>query len=68
MSSEYEVFEVAVSEELPPPLPRTEHSGSDRTQARDLFERLATLPSDDPERARRFWAGLLGSSLEVPAK
>jgi RNA polymerase sigma-B factor len=51
VSSEYEVFEVAVSEELPP-LPRTEHSASDRTQARDLFERLATLPPEDPERAR----------------
>jgi len=51
VSSEYEVFEVAVSEE-PLPLPRTEHSASDRTQARELFERLTTLPHDDPERAR----------------
>lgn len=61
MSSEYEVqvtdefeveVEVTVSEELPPPLPRSEHSSPDRTQARELFERLAVLPADDPERAR----------------
>ena len=55
VSSEYEVFEVAVSpvsEEPPPPLPRSEHSAPDRTRARELFERLATLPHDDPERAR----------------
>ena len=43
MSSEYEVFEVAVSpvSEEPPPPPRTDHSTPDRTQARELFERLA---------------------------
>jgi RNA polymerase sigma-B factor len=32
--------------------PRTEHSAPDRTQARELFERLATLPADDPERVK----------------
>ncbi len=26
---------------------------------------LLEFPADDPERARRFWSGLLGSSLEV---
>ena len=58
MSSEYEVqvtdgfeVEVTVSEE-PPPLPRSEHSSPDRTQARELFERLTVLPAGDPERAR----------------
>ena len=60
MSSEYEVqvteefeveVEVTVSEE-PLPLPRTDHSAPDRTQARELFERLSQLPRDDPERAR----------------
>jgi RNA polymerase sigma-B factor len=56
LSSEYEVqvtddFEVTVSEE-PLPLPRSEHSSPDRTQARELFERLAALPAGDPERAR----------------
>jgi RNA polymerase sigma-B factor len=47
-----EEFEVTVAEEIPPPLPRTEHSSPDRTQARALFERLATLPAGDPERTR----------------
>ena len=58
MSSEYEVqvtdefeVEVTVSEE-PPPQPRSEHSSPDRTQARELFERLTVLPAGDPERAR----------------
>ena len=56
MSSEFEVqvteeFEVTVSEE-PLPLPRNDHSAPDRTQARELFERLSQLPRDDPERAR----------------
>jgi RNA polymerase sigma-B factor len=58
LSSEYEVqvtdefeVEVTVSEE-PPPLPRSEHSSPDRTQARELFERLTVLPAGDPERAR----------------
>jgi len=56
VSSEYEVqvteeFEVTVGEE-PLPLPRTDHSAPDRTQARELFERLSQLPRDDPERAR----------------
>jgi RNA polymerase sigma-B factor len=58
LSSEYEVqvtdefeVEVTVSEEVPP-LPRSEHSSPDRTQARELFERLAVLPVGDPERAR----------------
>jgi RNA polymerase sigma-B factor len=62
LSSEYEVqvtdeFEVEVEVEVPvgeepPPLPRSEHASSDRTQARELFERLTVLPADDPERAR----------------
>jgi RNA polymerase sigma-B factor len=58
VSSEYEVqvtedfeVEVAVDEESLP-LPRTDHAAPDRTQARELFERLAQLPPDDPERAR----------------
>jgi RNA polymerase sigma-B factor len=58
VSSEYEVqvteefeVEVTVSEEVLPP-PRTDHSTPDRTQARELFERLATLPAGDPERVR----------------
>jgi RNA polymerase sigma-B factor len=62
VSSEYEVqvteefeveveVEVAISEQAQI-LPRTEHSAPDRTQARELFERLASLPADDPERAR----------------
>jgi RNA polymerase sigma-B factor len=58
LSSEYEVqvtdefeVEVTVSEE-PAPLPRSEHSSPDRTQARELFERLTTLPVGDPERTR----------------
>jgi len=56
VSSEYEVqvteeFEVTVGEE-PLPLPRTDHSAPDRTQARELFERLTHLPPGDPERAR----------------
>jgi RNA polymerase sigma-B factor len=56
VSSEYEVqvteeFEVTVGEE-PLPLPRTDHSAPDRTQARELFERLTQLPHGDPERAR----------------
>jgi RNA polymerase sigma-B factor len=61
LSSEYEVqvtdeFEVevevaTVTEETPPP-PRSEHSSSDRSQARELFERLTVLPAGDPERAR----------------
>jgi RNA polymerase sigma-B factor len=56
--SEYEVqvtdeFEVEVTViEEPAPLPRSEHSNPDRSQARELFERLATLPPGDPERAR----------------
>jgi RNA polymerase sigma-B factor len=56
VSSEYEVqvtddFEVTVGDDKSP-LPRTEHSAPDRTQARELFERLTQLPPDDPERAR----------------
>jgi RNA polymerase sigma-B factor len=39
------------SEDAAPP-PRTEHSTPDRTRARELFERLATLPADSPERAQ----------------
>jgi RNA polymerase sigma-B factor len=59
VSSDYEVqvteeeFEVPVEEdETPSPVARTDHSTPDRTQARELFERLATLPASDPERAR----------------
>ena len=57
MSSEYEVqvtdeFEVTVSEDVPPTPTRSEHSSPDRTQARELFERLSKLPADDPERAK----------------
>jgi RNA polymerase sigma-B factor len=58
LSSEYEVqvtdeFEVEVTaSEEPPPLPRSEHSSPDRSQARELFERLSVLPADNPERAR----------------
>jgi RNA polymerase sigma-B factor len=56
VSSEYEVqvteeFEVAIGDQAPL-IARAEHSAPDRTQARELFERLCTLPSDDPERAR----------------
>jgi RNA polymerase sigma-B factor len=56
VSGEYEVqvseeLEVVVSEE-PTPLPRTEHAAPDRTQARELFERLTQLPAGDPERTR----------------
>jgi len=29
---------------------------------------LVEFPADDPERARRFWAGLLGSELEPRAE
>jgi len=42
----------AAAAHAPVLLPRSEHSAPDRTQARELFERLATLPPDDPERAR----------------
>jgi RNA polymerase sigma-B factor len=38
------------AEETAPP--RAEHSTPDRTRARELFERLATLPPDSPERAQ----------------
>ncbi len=52
MTDEFEVeVQVTVSEEPPPP-PRSEHSSPDRTQARELFERLTVLPAGDPERAR----------------
>jgi RNA polymerase sigma-B factor len=58
VSSEYEVqvtdefeVEVAVSEQTLP-APRSERSSPDRSQARALFERLAVLPPDDPERVR----------------
>jgi RNA polymerase sigma-B factor len=50
VTDEFEV-EVTVSEEPPPPA-RSEHSSPDRTQARELFERLTVLPAGDPERAR----------------
>jgi len=50
VTDEFEV-EVTASEEPPPP-PRSEHSSPDRSQARELFERLSVLPADNPERAR----------------
>jgi RNA polymerase sigma-B factor len=50
VTEDFEV-EVAVDEESLP-LPRTDHAAPDRTQARELFEQLAQLPPDDPERAR----------------
>ena len=37
--------------ELPPP-PRLQHTVPDRGRARDLFERLCTLPEGDAERLR----------------
>ena len=54
MSSE---FEVQVTEDLevaqaPTETVRVEHGSPDRARARELFERLAELPADDPERAR----------------
>jgi len=56
VSSEYEVqvteeFEVAIGDQAPL-IARADHSAPDRTQARELFERLSSLPPDDPERAR----------------
>lgn len=41
-STEVDVIEVA----------RTDHPGTDRSQARELFQRLAELSEDDPERDR----------------
>ncbi|MGD0706231.1 MAG: RNA polymerase sigma factor SigF [Trebonia sp.] len=41
-----------MSEDVPPAPTRSEHSSPDRTQARELFERLSKLPADDPERAK----------------
>ena len=54
VSSEFEVqvteeFEVA---QATAETVRIEHSSPDRARARELFERLAELPPDDPERAR----------------
>jgi RNA polymerase sigma-B factor len=54
VSSEFEVqvteeFEVA---QATAETVRIEHSSPDRARARELFERLAVLPPDDPERAR----------------
>ena len=53
MSSEYEVqvteeFEVAVGERGSAARRAAEHSAPDRTQASELFERLASLPAGDP--------------------
>jgi len=50
-------FEVQVTEELEvvqatSETVRIEHGSPDRARARALFERLAVLPPDDPERAR----------------
>ena len=54
MSSEFEVqVTEEVEVEVEAPVLRTESSGSpDRARAREMFERLAVLPADDPERAR----------------
>jgi RNA polymerase sigma-B factor len=54
VSSEFEVqvteeFEVAQATDQ---TVRIEHGSPDRARARELFERLAVLPADDPERAR----------------
>jgi RNA polymerase sigma-B factor len=54
VSSEFEVqvteeFEVAQATDH---TVRIEHGSPDRARARELFERLAVLPADDPERAR----------------
>ena len=54
MSGEFEVqvteeFEVAQATDQ---TVRIEHGSPDRARARELFERLAVLPADDPERAR----------------
>jgi RNA polymerase sigma-B factor len=54
VSSEFEVqvteeFEVAQATDH---TVRIEHGPPDRARARELFERLAVLPADDPERAR----------------
>ena len=50
-------FEVQVTEELEvaqatSEAVRIEHGSPDRARAREMFERLAVLPADDPERAR----------------
>ena len=63
MSSEFEVqvteeFEVAQASEdfevaqATAETVRIEHGSPDRAPARELFQRLAELPADDPERAR----------------
>jgi RNA polymerase sigma-B factor len=54
VSSEFEVqvtedYEVA---QATTETVRIEHSSPDRARARELFERLAVLPPEDPERAR----------------
>jgi len=54
VSSEFEVqvtedYEVA---QATAETVRIEHSSPDRARARELFERLAVLPPEDPERAR----------------
>jgi RNA polymerase sigma-B factor len=38
--------------ELETPAPRAQHGPRERGHARDLFEQLSALPSDDPERLR----------------
>src|ERR1700722_11253550 len=50
-------FEVQVTEELEgvqaaSEAVRVAHGSPDRARAREMFERLAVLPADDPERAR----------------
>jgi predicted enzyme related to lactoylglutathione lyase len=37
------------------------------TRMRDARPSLVEFPADDPERARRFWGGLLGAELEPRA-
>jgi RNA polymerase sigma-B factor len=60
VSSEYEVqvteetvlAQAEVEIDIPVPVLRESGGSPDRARAREMFERLATLPADDPERAR----------------
>jgi len=47
-----EGFDAPVGEAELPVTPKIQHAVPDRGRARDLFERLATLPEDDAERLR----------------
>ena len=54
MSGEFEV-QVTEDYEVAPATAETvrvEHSSPDRARARELFERLAVLPPEDPEPSR----------------